>query len=444
MCPGAQLLSWPWQVIPGLLGLLGLIAGLVGCGGGDGGGGANLIAAGSIQLSVVSGDGQRGVVGQPANEPLVVAVGDGPNRPLPGISVTFVVLTGAATVSPATALTDINGQATTHVTFGTTPGPVRVQAQLEGEGIAPVGFTITGIPDRDTAHLLTVSGDDQLGQPGQVLPEPFVVRLLDRFANPVPGEPVRAVIVDGNGEILPATAGAALSLASISLQALPPIGSTATAFTDARGEVVFRLRTSDAQETIVVEVEAPDLPQASPVQFVTSVGLVLPVNVAIEADGRLVVVDALLRALVRVDPVSGAAILLSWDDRGGGSPFRGPRAVAVEADGQLVVLDNLLKVIVRVDPRTGDRTLLSGQGIGAGPLFQNPFGIGVEPDGHLVVLDRVPPAVVRVDPRTGDRTLVSGGASGLVRPFLFRSMARSRSRPMAAWWSRGMAYFRED
>ena len=52
----------------------------------------------------------------------------------------------------------------------------------------------------------------------------------------------------------------------------------------------------------------------------------------------LVVVDSGLRAVVRVDPVKGAAIIADTDT-GGGPPFIKPLAIAVEATGALVVLD---------------------------------------------------------------------------------------------------------
>ena len=77
----------------------------------------------------------------------------------------------------------------------------------------------------------------------------------------------------------------------------------------------------------------------------------------------------------------------------------------MEADGALVVTDRELRAVVRVDPVSGNRTIVSDATTGTGPPFVSPTGIAVEADGALVVTDSV--LVVRVDPTTGDRTIVS-------------------------------------
>ena len=67
-------------------------------------------------------------------------------------------------------------------------------------------------------------------------------------------------------------------------------------------------------------------------------------------------------ALVVVRPVTGRAFSL-------------PVAVAVEASGDLVVVDEGLAAVFRVDPATGTSTIISGAGTGAGPAFSSPFGV---------------------------------------------------------------------
>ncbi|MCL7959882.1 MAG: Ig-like domain-containing protein, partial [marine benthic group bacterium] len=78
-------------------------------------------ATASGALSVVSGDGQVGLAGQAAGQPLVVrAVGTG-GVPVPGLEVTFTVTQSAGTgaaVDPAVATTGANGQASATLTFG--------------------------------------------------------------------------------------------------------------------------------------------------------------------------------------------------------------------------------------------------------------------------------------------------------------------------------------
>ena len=64
---------------------------------------------------------------------------------------------------------------------------------------------------------------------------------------------------------------------------------------------------------------------------------------------------ARLRAVVRIDPVGGSAAIIADTDTGGGPPFVEPLAIAVEATGRLVVVDGGLGAVLRVDPQTGDR-----------------------------------------------------------------------------------------
>ena len=45
--------------------------------------------------------------------------------------------------------------------------------------------------------------------------------------------------------------------------------------------------------------------------------------------------------------------------QGGGPALQAPRGVAIEASGDLVVVDFVLAAVVRVDPVTGDRTIES-------------------------------------------------------------------------------------
>ena len=131
--------------------------------------------------------------------------------------------------------------------------------------------------------------------------------------------------------------------------------------------------------------------------------------------GGLVVVDAGLNAVIRVDPTTGDRTIISR--RLDEDNELDPRGIAVEADGSLVVVDSGLDAVVRVDPTTGDRTIISmiiidpddpdDMGRGSGPGFDVPRGIAVKDDGSLVVIDEGLDAVVGVDPETGDRTIIS-------------------------------------
>ena len=145
-----------------------------------------------------------------------------------------------------------------------------------------------------------------------------------------------------------------------------------------------------------------------------------PFDVAVEANGNLVVVDMGVPnrkdgAVIRVDPVSGRQSLVS-----SGGSFYDPAGIAVGPGGVLYVVDNLAADnnggVIRVDPRTGAQTLIaSNNPVG---LFDLPFGIAVDRDGSLVVVNRrtagalpttcLPSGnVIRVNPATGAQSLIS-------------------------------------
>ena len=147
---------------------------------------------------------------------------------------------------------------------------------------------------------------------------------------------------------------------------------------------------------------AASLPRA---QVASGPDLARPWAVAVESAGTLLAIDPGRNAVLRVDPVGGARVVVSDLKTGGGPAFVQPFDVAVIAGGDAVVRD--AKSLLRVDAVTGDRALLSGTGRGSGPPFVDPRRIVTDGDSVLVA-DSVQPAIFRVDVATGDRTVVSG------------------------------------
>ena len=149
-----------------------------------------------------------------------------------------------------------------------------------------------------------------------------------------------------------------------------------------------------------------------------SLGAIVGCNGDSSVGGSLVVVDAILNAVVRVDPTTGNRTIISrgidpndvYDMVGSGPAFAAPSGIAVEDAANLVVVDFDLKAVVRVNRYSGDRTIISGidpngvyDMVGMGEDFVAPFGIAVEADGSLVVVDFGLDAVVRVDLTTDGR-----------------------------------------
>jgi sugar lactone lactonase YvrE len=353
-----------------------------------------VLPAVSRQLMVAAGDGQTGVVGVPLPLPLTVTVTDTQGNPVAGIPVMFTVVAGQGTLSPAMAATGADGRAASSLTLGATTGPIHVQASADGQTVV---FTATGVPGVIRVRLLEVSGNRQVVAPGEVLPQPLVVRLEDQFGDPVVGARLTATIIQGTGELIVAHTS---SDAAVSVP------------TDAQGEAAFRLRMGASEADIVVEVAVPALPDVAPVQFVAIVGFQALRAIASDATGGLVVTDERLQGVLRLDPASGDRVIVSDTSTGRGPAFAAPVGLAVQADGRLAVLDVGLAAVVRVDSVSGERTIVSDATIGRGPRLITPIALALETAGHLVVLDVGLVAVVRVDARSGDRTIVSDATIG--------------------------------
>ena len=96
-------------------------------------------------LTPVGGDNQTGFVSTSLSSPLVVEAKGTDGKALPGVTVTFRVTSGAATVDPASSVTDAAGRAQTRLTFGATPGVVQVEAAVEGSSVTTTFVLASGV-----------------------------------------------------------------------------------------------------------------------------------------------------------------------------------------------------------------------------------------------------------------------------------------------------------
>jgi len=154
-------------------------------------------------LFTTSGDGQSGVVGGELNLPLVVQVTDRFGNPISGVAVAWEAL-GGGSVSAAGTVTDASGEASVRRVLGEDPGPQKARATSPGLHGSPVEFTHqagTGSP----AGLLLESGNNQSGVPGEALPAPIVVRLVDGLGNGVPQQAITWPVLGGGGTVLAAS-----------------------------------------------------------------------------------------------------------------------------------------------------------------------------------------------------------------------------------------------
>jgi hypothetical protein len=195
------------------------------------------------------GNGQTGTVGT-ALAPITFRVADSQNRPVPGVTVNFVLTEdrGGGSVAPTSGKTDGSGQVSTTITLGTEVGELSGQAQVQvPEGSTPVTVEFTAKAVSSSASQLSiVSGDPQSGAVGTTLGQPLVVRVTDAYGNPISGVTIQwspdgqgtvsetSTVTDVNGETsvtrtLGPTAGEQHTIASGDNLAGSPVTFTHTA-----------------------------------------------------------------------------------------------------------------------------------------------------------------------------------------------------------------------
>lgn len=177
-----------------------LIAGALGCG-------SDLLLPDSptgenVSLSKVDGDGQTGTVGEALQNPLVVQVLTERQQPAPGRKVAFELTSdpSAGEVSPDTAVTNEAGTASARWVLGTSPGSHVVVARLVDIEEESQEFRANARP----ATPDTLTPQSPLAQPGRRDREvgtPPLVRVVDRFGNPVEGIPVAWQVTAGEGQV---------------------------------------------------------------------------------------------------------------------------------------------------------------------------------------------------------------------------------------------------
>ncbi|RUR86784.1 N,N-dimethylformamidase beta subunit family domain-containing protein [Chlorogloeopsis fritschii PCC 9212] len=109
-------------------------------------------------ITKVSGDNQTGATGATLPDPLVVQVKDGAGNPQSGVTVNFAVTSGGGSVSPASAVTNANGEASTTLTLGASPGailPVANRVSATADEIGSVTFSATANPPGNAQSVLT-------------------------------------------------------------------------------------------------------------------------------------------------------------------------------------------------------------------------------------------------------------------------------------------------
>lgn len=199
------------------------------------------------RITLSGGSGQTGRVASQLPAPVTVRVADAAGNPNDSATVRFTARSPSGQeYFTTTATTDSLGDARVQWTLNTEAGRHTMVAELEGtaastsaEGTASAG---------DPVQFILVSGNDQKGGAGEVLPQVLRVRVLDPFGNGVPATAVQWQVPAGSGSVrdaAPATDASGNATAEWQLGSV--LGQQMLVSSSVAGSVSFQANASRAE-----------------------------------------------------------------------------------------------------------------------------------------------------------------------------------------------------
>jgi hypothetical protein len=160
------------------------------------------LPATAASIEALAGMDQIGPAGQALTDSLAVIIRDTNGRPMPGVTVTWSIVTGDGHITPASSMTGADGIARSRRTLGPNAGTQTVAAHVAA--LAPVTFSAVAqiqgavvIGNRSIGPLT----DTVFGTLTEI-EQPLVVLVLDQRGVPVPG--VRVTwSASGGGSVAP-------------------------------------------------------------------------------------------------------------------------------------------------------------------------------------------------------------------------------------------------
>ncbi len=175
-----------------------------GCGSSASSGGAS--SGPPTSVAIFLGDNQSAVVSTPLASSPVVLVSDDAGRTVAGVPVSFSIVDGGGSITPASATTDGSGLAATEWTLGPTVGLNHLRAYVAGVPTT-VTFTATGTaPVGVPSSIAITAGDNQTAAPGAAVALTPVVVVKDAYGSAVAGANVVFAVSGGGGTIQTPTA----------------------------------------------------------------------------------------------------------------------------------------------------------------------------------------------------------------------------------------------
>jgi adhesin/invasin len=327
-------------------------------------------------VSILNGNDQQGVVGQPLNDSLIVRVSDGHDRPVVGQAVSFVVTVGGM-VTPAAVITDHEGKAQFAWQLGTVSGAQVLEVGVSAAGqLAPkILFNAQADPG-PVDQIELVRGDGQTAQVGHALADSLVVRLVDSYGNPVSGQDV--VWQAGAGSLSGGTVTTGLDGQAAVLWTLGATVGTQSAsatFGSVTGSPVSFSATA-------TQGPPPQLAIVTQPSSAAQTGQVFPIQPVIQLEDNL------------GNPIAQGGVQVTAAIASGGGILGGTTTVATNSTGVAQFTD------LMITGAAGDRTLIFAA-TGHTATTSDPITIsGLVPSGQRSTVDAAPTTVVAGAPVT--------------------------------------------
>ncbi len=151
--------------------------------------------AANTRVEVASRD-RLGTVGDTLPEPIVVRVADSLGRALADVPVAWTPLDGGELVGQS-GRTDSLGEARAIWQLGTKAGRQRARVQVGNARTLPPTLALAAAQPGRAVAVRASGGDRQSGAVGRALAQPLVLRVLDRYGNPVAGAGLRLLPAAG-------------------------------------------------------------------------------------------------------------------------------------------------------------------------------------------------------------------------------------------------------
>ncbi|MDZ7725141.1 MAG: Ig-like domain-containing protein [candidate division KSB1 bacterium] len=157
------------------------------------------------KINYISGNDQIGHISSELDEPLTVKLTDMQDNPVEGENITFIVMSGDGHFSGQDTVqvqTNNQGIAGVTPTLGSSIGDSLYvfHAVVPSAQNSPIVFYASATGGKPTS-IVMVSGNQQTSTAGQLLPESFVIQILDTFGNPVRRFDVEFAVTQGGGTI---------------------------------------------------------------------------------------------------------------------------------------------------------------------------------------------------------------------------------------------------